>query len=65
MSLVNHPIIQPSLDISPIWTPTVIAEVKKLQLLPVQIMCENCVMLVPYKESVSLVMTSILTVLSF
>jgi hypothetical protein len=32
MSLIDHPIIQPSLDISPIWTSIVAAEVKKLQL---------------------------------
>jgi hypothetical protein len=28
MSLVDNPISQPSLDISPIWTPVIIAEVK-------------------------------------
>jgi hypothetical protein len=32
MSLLDHPISQPSLDISPIWTPEIIAEVRKLQL---------------------------------
>jgi hypothetical protein len=31
MSFLDHPISQPSLDISPIWTPVVTAEVKKLQ----------------------------------
>jgi hypothetical protein len=36
MSLLEHPISQPSLDISPIWTPIITAEVKKLQLRPVQ-----------------------------
>jgi hypothetical protein len=36
MSLIDHPISQPSLDISPFWTPVTIAEVrKKLQLCPV------------------------------
>jgi hypothetical protein len=30
-----HPISQPSLDISPIWTPIIAAEVRKLQLCPV------------------------------
>jgi hypothetical protein len=35
MSLVAHPISQPSLDISPIWTPIIVAEVRKLQLCPV------------------------------
>jgi hypothetical protein len=29
MFLVAHPISQPSLDISPIWTPIIAAEVKK------------------------------------
>jgi hypothetical protein len=28
MSLVDHPISQPSLGISPIWTPVIAAEVK-------------------------------------
>jgi hypothetical protein len=32
ISPVYYPISQPSLDISPIWTPTIAAEVKKLQL---------------------------------
>jgi hypothetical protein len=31
MSLLDHPISQPSLDISPIWTPIITAEVKRLQ----------------------------------
>jgi hypothetical protein len=31
MSLVDHPISQPSLDISPVWTPIIAAEVRKLQ----------------------------------
>jgi hypothetical protein len=31
MSLIDHPINQPSLDISPIWTPVITAEVRKLQ----------------------------------
>jgi hypothetical protein len=35
MSLVDHPISQHSLDISPIWTPIIAAEVRKLQLRPV------------------------------
>jgi hypothetical protein len=35
MSLANHPINQPSLDISPIWTPIIAAELRKLQLRPV------------------------------
>jgi hypothetical protein len=35
MSLVNHPISQPSLDISAIWNPVITAEFRKLQLRPV------------------------------
>jgi hypothetical protein len=35
MSLIDHLISQPSLDISPIWTPIITAEAKKLQLCPV------------------------------
>jgi hypothetical protein len=36
IALEDHPISQPSLDISPIWTPIIIAaEVRKLQLRPV------------------------------
>jgi hypothetical protein len=41
MSLVYHPISQSSLDISPIWTPVITAEVKKLQLCLVYITQEN------------------------
>jgi hypothetical protein len=37
MSLVDHPISQSSLDISPIWTPVITAEVRKLQHPPVYI----------------------------
>jgi hypothetical protein len=44
MSLVDHPSTQPSLDISPIWTSIITAEVKELPLCPVQIMCESCVL---------------------
>jgi hypothetical protein len=32
MSLLDHPISQPSSDISPIWTLVIAAEIKKLQL---------------------------------
>jgi hypothetical protein len=35
MSLVDHSISQPSLDISPIWTLIIVTEVRKLQLCPV------------------------------
>jgi hypothetical protein len=41
-SLIDHLISQPIFDISPIWTPVISAEVRKLQLHPVQIMCDNC-----------------------
>jgi hypothetical protein len=30
MSLLDHPISQPSLDMSPIWTPVIIAEIKRI-----------------------------------
>jgi hypothetical protein len=32
MSLLDHPISQPSLEISSTWTPVITAEVKELQL---------------------------------
>jgi hypothetical protein len=32
ISLLDHPISQPSLDISPVWTPVIAAEIKKVQL---------------------------------
>jgi hypothetical protein len=32
VSLLDHPISQPSSDISPIWTPVITAEIKKQQL---------------------------------
>jgi hypothetical protein len=41
MSPMDHLISPPSLDISPIWTPVIIAEVKKLQLHPVKIIWEK------------------------
>jgi hypothetical protein len=34
MSLVDHPISQPSLDISPIWAPFIAAEIRKLYTSP-------------------------------
>jgi hypothetical protein len=45
---------QPSLDISPIWTPIIATEVRKRQLCPVQIMCENCVYIVTCQPIVGL-----------
>jgi hypothetical protein len=35
MYLVAHPISQPSLDISPIWTPIIATEIRQLHLRPV------------------------------
>jgi hypothetical protein len=32
MSLLHHQISQPSFDISPIWTPMIAAEIRRLQL---------------------------------
>jgi hypothetical protein len=31
MSLLEHPISQPSVDISPVWTPVITTEIKRLQ----------------------------------
>jgi hypothetical protein len=45
ISLLDHPISQPSLDISPIWPAVITAEVKKLQPRPVQTKWENLVFL--------------------
>jgi hypothetical protein len=50
MSLLDHPISQPSLDISPVWTPIIAAEVKKLQVPPVQTECENLFFLCWYHK---------------
>jgi hypothetical protein len=62
-SLVDHWISQPRLDISPVWTPIIAVEDRKLQGHPVWIMFENFVfMLIPYRESVSLVITSSTTI---
>jgi hypothetical protein len=64
MPLVDDPISQTSLDIFPIWTPIIAAEVRKLQIRPVYTTCENYFfMLVPYREFISLAITSILIVL--
>jgi hypothetical protein len=41
MSLIDHSISQPSLDISPIWTPVITEDVRKLQLYPVYIKWEH------------------------
>jgi hypothetical protein len=63
VSLIDHPISQPSLDISPICIPITAAEIKKLQLRPVQTKWKNNVfMLVSHREFISLVMTFILII---
>jgi hypothetical protein len=46
MSLIDHPISQPSLDISPIWTPVIIAEVKSYNSVQCRLsgkICFSCV----------------------
>jgi hypothetical protein len=65
MSLADHPVSQStSFDISPIWTPVIAAEVRKLQLHPVWVKRENCVfMLLPYIKFVSIVKISVLVAL--
>jgi hypothetical protein len=40
MSLVDYPVGQPSLDISPIWTPIILADVKKY--IYVSVHCRLC-----------------------
>jgi hypothetical protein len=65
MSLLDHPISQPSLDISPIWTPIITAEATKLQLCQVLIELENLFFFCWYHEEYvfSKVMISVMTVL--
>jgi hypothetical protein len=64
MSLQDHPISQPSLDISPIWIPVITAEVKNYNSIQCRFSGKISVsMLVPYREFISLVMTAILIVL--
>jgi hypothetical protein len=63
MSLLDHPISQLSLDISPIWTPIIAAEVKNYK--SVQCRLSGKIvsfMLVPYTDCISLVMIYILIV---
>jgi hypothetical protein len=50
MSLLDHPISQPSLDISPVWTPVITEEVEKLQLRQVQIEWGNLFLLCCYHK---------------
>jgi hypothetical protein len=54
MSLVDHLISQPNLDISPIWTPNMAAEVRKLQLPSMYTVCEKCFLCWYRTENVSL-----------
>jgi hypothetical protein len=42
MSLIDHPINQPSLDISPIWTPLITAEVKNYNSVKCRLSGEIC-----------------------
>jgi hypothetical protein len=65
MSLLDLPISQPSLDISPIWITVITAEVKKLQLRQVYIEEENLFFLCWYHERYvfSPVMISVMMVL--
>jgi pantoate kinase len=64
MSLLDNPISQPSMGISPILTPAIRAEVKNYNSVQCRLNGKNCdFMLVLYREFVSLVMTSILRVL--
>jgi hypothetical protein len=61
MSLIDHPISQPSLDISSIWTPVITAEVKNYNSVQCRFSGKICIfMLVLYKEFISPAMTSIL-----
>jgi hypothetical protein len=54
-SLIEHPISQPSLDISPVWAAVIAAEVRELQLRPVQTGLENLYFLCWYhSEDLSL-----------
>jgi hypothetical protein len=64
MSLIDHLIIQPILDISHIWTSVITAEVKQTTTLSSVDYVGKYVffMLVPYREFISPVMTSILMV---
>jgi hypothetical protein len=52
------------LHISPMWTPIIAVEVRKLELRPASV-CGKIVffMLVPYREFISPVMTSVLIIL--
>jgi hypothetical protein len=50
MSLLDHPISQPSLDISPHWTPVITAEVKNYISVQCRLSGETCVVFGPYGE---------------
>jgi hypothetical protein len=65
MSLLDYPISQPSLDISPFWTPVITGQLKKsYNSVQYRLIGKISVfMFVPYREFISLVMTSILRVL--
>jgi hypothetical protein len=64
ISLINHLISQPSLDISPIWTHIITVEVKSYKYFQCRLSGKIVFfVLVPYREFVSSVMTSSLIVL--
>jgi hypothetical protein len=53
MSQIDHPISQPSLDISPVWTSVITAEVRKLHTTSSSVDCVGnfvFLVLVPYGE---------------
>jgi hypothetical protein len=52
VSLIDHPISQPSLDISPIWTFIIAAEITKLQLRPFYILRGSCVFYVVTTQTI-------------
>jgi hypothetical protein len=62
VSLIDHPISQTSLDISPIWTPIIAAEVRKLHTDPCSVdwVWKLRFMLVTHRELVSSVISSML-----
>jgi hypothetical protein len=67
MVLADHPISQPSLDISPIWIPIITAELFQTTTPASVNYSGNCVFSAGamQRKSVFLVMTSVLTVLCF
>jgi hypothetical protein len=59
MSLIAHPVSQPSSDLSPYWTPINEEKLKKLYLHQVYIICECCIiMLVLYRHLICVILIS-------